>query len=107
MILLAAYSVLRIMKSPLKEHVNWQKGEQSYFKAIALVKKRSIQNNDLDARNGIIMTQLWSSNNVFKRANGCIDGLILDVRSRLVKASQNYLMSLPSTDAVAVHERRL
>ena len=83
MVLLAAYSLIKIVRSELKDHIDLAKAEETVFKAITFMKKRSIQNNDLDARNGIILTQLWSSDTIFKR-KGTQDGLELLLRSRLV-----------------------
>ena len=84
MVLLAAHCILKITRSSLKDHIDPKQGEEAVFKAIRFVKNRSIQNNDLDARNGIILTQLWSSNNIFKKKDGSDVSLELPLRSRLV-----------------------
>jgi hypothetical protein len=84
MVLLAAYCLINISQSSLKDHIDPPKAEEAVFKAIKFVKSRSIQNNDLDARNGIILTQLWSSTSIFKRKDGTQDGLELLLHSRLV-----------------------
>ena len=84
MLLLAAMSILRISRSELKDHVDAEQGEATYFKAIKLAKKRSIENNDLDARNGIILTQLWASSTIFRKGDGTFHGDRLRLRSRLV-----------------------
>ena len=84
MVLLAAYSILRIIRSELRNFVELQRGEESYFNAIKFVKKRSAENNDLDARNGTIMTQLWCSNKAFRQKDGTLNGLELRLRGRLV-----------------------
>ena len=102
MILLAAMSILKISRSNLKDLVDVQSGEVSYYKAIKVTKKRSTENNDLDARNGVILTQLWASNNIFRRSDGTLFGDQLRLRSRLVRS----LVSKLSPDANhLVHER--
>ncbi|RFU34161.1 hypothetical protein B7463_g2163, partial [Scytalidium lignicola] len=83
MILLAAFCVLRIMRSKLREMIPVNEAEQSLFKAINFVKSRSTQTTDLDAKYAIILKQLYSSTTAFRREDGEIDGLRLDIRSRL------------------------
>jgi transcriptional regulatory protein LEU3 len=85
MLILAAYCILRITRSYLSEKFNFQSGEDMFFKAIAMSKKRSIQNNDLDSLSGTMLTQLWSSNRIFKRQDGTACSLQLSLRVRLVR----------------------
>jgi transcriptional regulatory protein LEU3 len=85
MILLAAFCVLRIMKSKLREMISINEAEQSLFKAFNFVKSRSTQPTDLDAKYLVILKQLYSSTTAFRRDDGEIDGLHLDIRSRLVR----------------------
>lgn len=42
----------------------------------------SLQNDDLPARNGAVLTQLWNSSRVFKKPNGT-EAVGLRIRSRL------------------------
>lgn len=91
MIVLAAMSILRILRSLLKDHVDIQLGEAAFFKAIAMSKKRSAENNDLDSRNATILTQLWASNTVFYANDGTLRGDQLRLRSRLVSLSNEVL----------------
>ena len=85
MILLSAFCVLRIMRSKLGEVISVNEAEQSLFKAINFVKSRSTQPTDLDAKYAIILKQLYSSKTAFRGEDGEIDGLHLDIRSRLVR----------------------
>jgi transcriptional regulatory protein LEU3 len=84
MILLAAFCVLRVMRSRLREMIAINDAEQSLFKAINFVKNRSTEAFDIDARYAIILKQLYSSTTAFRREDGEIDGLHLRIRSRLV-----------------------
>lgn len=84
MVVLAAMSILRISRSLLRDYVDLEQGETAYFKAIALCKKRSTENNDLDSRNVTILTQLWASDTVFIANDGILRGDQLRLRSRLV-----------------------
>lgn len=87
MVLLAAFCILRIMRSRLRTVIDINAAEQSLFKAINFVRNRSTESYDLDARYGIILKQLYSSQAAFKREDGEVDGLHLDIRSRLVKGN--------------------
>jgi transcriptional regulatory protein LEU3 len=81
----AAVCILRVHRSSLREQLNTEIGEAMFFEVIRMTKKRSIQNNDLDARTAIILTQLWSSTRLFKFKDGSIDGLRVLLRGRLVR----------------------
>ncbi|KIW19928.1 hypothetical protein PV08_00503 [Exophiala spinifera] len=83
MVLLAAFCVLRILRSRLRKVINTNEAEQSFFKAINFVRNRSTLSTDLDARYAIILKQLYSSETAFLREDGEVDGLRLDIRSRL------------------------
>lgn len=85
MILLAAFCILRILRSKLRDVIPVNEAEQSLFKAITFVKSRSTQPTDLDAKYAVILNQLYSSTTAFRRDDGEIDGLHLDIRSRLVR----------------------
>ena len=81
---LAGAIILRVLRSSLSPQVNVEMGEAMFFEAIRLSKKRSVRIDDLDARNAIILTQLWSSTSTFQFKNGSVDGLRLLLRARLV-----------------------
>jgi hypothetical protein len=79
---LAAFSILKISKSSLSPFLDLRTGEMAYFAAIRLLKKASLQNDDLSAKAAAILTQLWTSDRVFKGADGQIRSLTLRIRSR-------------------------
>ncbi|KAH8901824.1 hypothetical protein BR93DRAFT_932662 [Coniochaeta sp. PMI_546] len=80
---LAAMVILRVLRSTLSLQVNAEMGEAMYFEAIRLSKMHSVLNDDLDARNAIILSQLWSSTRTFQFKDGSVDGLRLLLRARL------------------------
>lgn len=84
MAMLAAMCILRISRSEIGNLVDVQHGEAAYFRAINFTKKRSTETNDLDSRNCTILTQLWTSNTVFRASDGVLKGDQLQLRSRLV-----------------------
>jgi transcriptional regulatory protein LEU3 len=86
MLILASHSILKITRSELRTHMDLEHGEKAYFKAIMFSKKRSAENNDLDSRNAIILTQLWASDSIFRKKDGILIGDRLRMRSRLVSA---------------------
>ncbi|KAJ9629054.1 hypothetical protein H2204_008994 [Knufia peltigerae] len=83
MVLMAAMSILRITRSELRTHVDPEHGENAYFKAIKFCKKRSAENNDLDSRGTIILSQLWANDGMFRKNDGTMVGDRLRLRSRL------------------------
>lgn len=87
MALLAAFCILRVVRSQLKEHIDLRDAQQSLFKAISFVKRRSMQRGDLDERYGTILSQLWSNSDATDTT--VANGLDLRTRSRLVRAREN------------------
>lgn len=83
-IMLAGYIVFRISRCQLRDVVGARNSEDIVFKSIRFSKRRSMQSGDLDARNALILTQLWASDNVFKRKDGSKDSIEILLRSRLV-----------------------
>ncbi|EXM11202.1 hypothetical protein NOF04DRAFT_1555 [Fusarium oxysporum II5] len=81
MALLAAFCILRLVRSQLKEHIDLRDAQQSLFKAISFVKRRSMQHGDLDERYGTILSQLWSNSDSMDTTTA--NGLDLRIRSRL------------------------
>lgn len=84
---LAAFCILRISRSHLLPQINSLTGEDLFFKAADMSKKRSRSNSDLEFRTANILSQLWSSSKCFKFKDGTIDGLRLLLRGRLVSIS--------------------
>ncbi|EXK48048.1 hypothetical protein FOMG_01189 [Fusarium oxysporum f. sp. melonis 26406] len=81
MALLAAFCILRLVRSQLKEYDDLRDAQQSLFKAISFVKRRSMQDGDLDERYGTILSQLWSNSDSMDTTTA--NGLDLRIRSRL------------------------
>jgi hypothetical protein len=85
-LLLAAITILRECRSPeLKSTIDCRLGEQAYFAAIQILKKRVLKNNDLNAQMATILSQLWQSQRVFRQQDGSYDSLNVRVRSRGVR----------------------
>lgn len=84
MILLAAFCILRINKSAVGDQLPRDEAEEAFFKAVEISKKRSVLDNDLDSRSAKMLTQLWSSERIFRDDSGVRTGLQLDLRGRLV-----------------------
>jgi hypothetical protein len=73
-----------VHRSTLDGALDASRGERVLFEAIRIARKRSLRNNDLDARTASILSQLWSSSKLFRYNDGTIDGLRLLLRGRLV-----------------------
>jgi len=84
---LAAHSILRIVRSRVRDQIDLQAAEEAYFRVIRMTRKRSIVNDDLDSKSSLMLTQLWSSKKIFHTANSPVDSLQLMRRSRLVSPS--------------------
>ncbi len=82
-VILSAFTILKISKSLLKPYLDLESGKKSYFFAIALLRMNSLENDDLSAMGAMILTQLWTSSKIFRRANGAMSSLRLSVRSRM------------------------
>lgn len=82
-VLLAAFSILKISRSDASQHVDGS--DKSYFASIQFAKRRSLHSGDVDSKCSLILTQLWSSKNIFRRRDGTSDSLRLRTRSRLVR----------------------
>ena len=80
---LAAISILKIHRSELAPFVNLHAGEKAYFSAILFCRGSSLENDDLGARGVSILSQLWTSQNIFKRLDGRVESLVTRIRSRL------------------------
>ncbi|KAF2122766.1 C6 zinc finger domain-containing protein [Lophiotrema nucula] len=80
---LTGFAILKIIRSPIGEHLDQAAGQAAYFSAVQFSKMMSLQNNDLGARAAAIMTNLWSSTKTFKRKDGSLDSLGLRLRTRL------------------------
>jgi transcriptional regulatory protein LEU3 len=80
---LAGFCILKLVRSPLAQHLDLLAGEQAYFYAVQFTKSMSLQSNDLPARAAAIMTNLWNSSKVFRKKDGTVESLGLRLRTRL------------------------
>lgn len=105
-VLLAAFCILRIRKSSLGGLLPRNDAEETFFHAVNIVKKRSVQDNDLDSRSAQMLTQLWSSEKVF-RDGEVRTGLQLDLRGRSVSFPSSQRPGVSDTNLLKVYERGL
>ena len=82
-ICLAGFSILRLVRSPLAQHLDLAAGEQAFFQAIQFLKNVSLQPGDIGMRTALIMHDLWNSSKVFRRKDGRVESLGLRLRTRL------------------------
>ncbi|KAL2008418.1 hypothetical protein VTN00DRAFT_6612 [Thermoascus crustaceus] len=81
-ILLACYTLLRILKSSFAKYLDFEKSKRTFFLGIDIAKRLSTENNDIAAKNAVILARLWNSDKVFRLADGR-EYTTLKVRSRL------------------------
>jgi hypothetical protein len=82
-ITLAGFSILKLCRSPLAQHLDLAAGEQAFFQSVQFTKNVSMQAGDIGMRTAHIMNDLWNSNRVFRRKDGRIESLGLRLRTRL------------------------
>lgn len=81
--ILAAFTILKMSRSHLSGTVDASRGRKAYFFVIQLLRNMSVQSGDAFNRTMGILTQLWSSKNVFKKRDGTVDSLTLRCGGRL------------------------
>jgi transcriptional regulatory protein LEU3 len=81
---LAAFVILKLYRSPMELVIDRERGERCYFLAVQLLRRRSVQEVDLDSKLATILTELWSSSLVFRTREGLVNSLPVRVKSRLV-----------------------
>jgi hypothetical protein len=89
-IVLSAFVILRVLRSTLRELVDLAAGERRFLSTINILKKRSLTNNDLDAKNATILGILWQSRAAFRQADGSYDGLRVRNRTRGVSLLESF-----------------
>ena len=89
-ITLIAGIILRVCHShQLKYKIDLRLGERSYFTAVKLLKKRSLQPNDVNSHTATILSGLWHSDYCFRRQDGAYNSLVVRIRGRGVRFSCN------------------
>lgn len=83
MLHLAACVILRLSRSSLRQSLDLSRGQKAFFATVSFHRKMSIQHNDVMSRSTVILTQLWTSQNVFVQPDGSIDSFALLCRKRL------------------------
>ena len=83
MLHLAACVILRIFRSSLRQSLDFSRGQKAYFSTVSFHRKMSIQHNDVMSRSTVILTQLWTSQNIFMQPDGSVDSFALFCRKRL------------------------
>lgn len=83
-ITLAGFVILKLVRSPvLAPYLDLAAGETAFFQAVQFLKSVSLQPSDIFVRTALIMSDLWSSNKVFRKKNGQVESLGLRLRTRL------------------------
>ncbi|KAI9871212.1 MAG: hypothetical protein M1830_003195 [Pleopsidium flavum] len=83
MMMLAAFTILKLKKSSFLRYLDIESVKCSYFSAIALARKVSIENNGIPAKSTQVLKQLWLSHKVFMEDDEIEGSLKSRIRSRL------------------------
>lgn len=92
---LAGAMLLRLARSHIPLPTDTRALESLYFTCVQILKKRSLQNDDLDARAATLLTQLWPSEQVFRHTDGSVDSLRVRIRNRGVRHPSYAIMKVP------------
>jgi hypothetical protein len=82
-ITLAGFTILRLVRSPLAQHLDVLAGERAFLQAYDFLKNVSLQPGDIHIRTAHIMKDLWGSDKVFRKKDGRVESLYLRLRTRL------------------------
>jgi hypothetical protein len=74
--------VIKLLKGPVLDYLDAGVGTRAVFTAINLSKRISVRNNDVPAKVGAAYSRLWSSEKIYKNADGML-WWPLKVRGRL------------------------
>lgn len=80
---LSAFTILKISRCYLSQELDIERGKRAYFFIINFEHHASVQAGDVATRAVGILTQLWASKRLFRRADGTFDSLSLRCGSRL------------------------
>jgi hypothetical protein len=80
---LSAFTILKITRCYLSQELDIERGKRAYFFIINFEHHASVQAGDVATRGVGILTQLWASKKLFRRADGTFDSLSLRCGSRL------------------------
>lgn len=82
-VMLPCHILLRLLKTSFLAFIDVERAKAALFSGIGLHKRLSLENDDLPARNGVVLTNLWNSVRAFKKPNGS-EAVALRVRSRVI-----------------------
>ena len=85
-VLIAACVLLRLYKTTFSKYLDLESCKATFFSAINILRKLSLENNDTPAKAAIMLSQLWTSNKVFRNADGS-ERSELRIKSFLEKSS--------------------
>lgn len=72
-LLLAATNLLRLLRGRAPQsQPDYKRGEVTFFLAVTLMKRMSIANDDLPGRCSDLLSKLWTSQKLFRRADGSL-----------------------------------
>ena len=81
-VMVPSHILLRLLKTSFCRYIDAERAKSALFLGISLHKSMSVQNDDIPARNGVALTQLWNSTRAFKESDGR-EAVSLRIRSRL------------------------
>lgn len=82
---LAAFTILKLSRGPstICDSLPLARGRAAYFAVLEMCRECSLESGDMGARLRTILTQLWTSKRIFRKADGTTDALSLRCGSRL------------------------
>ena len=79
---MASVTLLRMLKSSISQYLDVETARETFFLGVNIIKRLSVESEDIAAKMVLILTQLWNSDQVFKRPDGS-EHTALRIRTRL------------------------
>lgn len=82
-LLLSCSSIIRLLKSSFRHHMDVKNAESKILLGLDTAKKMSIGNGDIASKVIPVITQLWNSERAFKKPDGS-EFIVLRIRTRMM-----------------------
>jgi len=79
---IATVTILRLLKGPTAQYLDFEQAKEAFLLGVNIVKRTSIEANDMANRMVMILSQLWNSEKAFRNPDGT-EHTALRIRTRL------------------------
>jgi len=79
---IATVTILRLLKGSTAQYLDFEQAKETFFLGVNILKRSSLESNDMANRMVLILSQLWKSDKAFKNPDGT-EHTELRIRTRL------------------------